>query len=50
MRCEECKRLATGPADGWRAYLTGDGVAIYCPECAEREFGPRFASRIARPS
>ena len=27
----------------WRAYLTDDEpaeVAFYCPECAEREFGP----------
>jgi hypothetical protein len=50
MCCEECKTPAEGAAKGWRAYLTGDGVAIYCPKFASREFGPRFASRIARPS
>jgi hypothetical protein len=26
--------------DRWRAYLSGDDeVLVYCPECAEREFG-----------
>jgi adenosine deaminase len=25
-------------------------VKVYCPECALREFGPRFASQFARPS
>jgi hypothetical protein len=47
LNCEEC---ATPPATGeealrWRAYLIAvvdDGdeeVAVYCPECADREFG-----------
>jgi hypothetical protein len=32
-------------AQGWRAYLAEDEedkpiVLIYCPQCAEREFGP----------
>jgi hypothetical protein len=37
LRCVECE-----PHDGerFRAYLTvDDEVAVYCPECAEREFG-----------
>ena len=52
LNCEEC---ATQPATveealRWRAYLIGvvdddgdDGeeVAVYCPECADREFGDR---------
>ncbi len=50
LNCEEC---ATPPATveeafRWRAYLTsvadGDGdleVAVYCPGCADREFGDR---------
>jgi hypothetical protein len=50
LNCEEC---ATQPATAeealrWRAYLTavvedegGEEVAVYCPECADREFGPR---------
>ena len=50
MRCEEYKTPAKGSAKGWRAYLTGDGIAVYCPKCALREFGPRFASRFAKPS
>jgi hypothetical protein len=39
LRCVEC---AATTADGhdWRAYLTtDDDVAVYCPECAGREFG-----------
>jgi hypothetical protein len=33
---------------GWRAFLTDDEfepeeVAILCPDCAEREFGPPHA-------
>lgn len=52
MRCEECGRRAETEveAHGWRAYLTAeaddeeaeiarDGLAVYCPECPEREFG-----------
>jgi hypothetical protein len=40
LACVECWRLPCGDATGWRAYLTGDDqVAIYCPDCAEREFG-----------
>jgi hypothetical protein len=49
LNCEEC---ATQPATAeearrWRAYLIAvvdDGdqaVAVYCPECADREFGNR---------
>ena len=52
LRCEECGRRAESEvkAHGWRAYLTveadveeadtaPDGLVVYCPECAEREFG-----------
>jgi hypothetical protein len=45
MRCTECRTRAKGRARRWRAFLAGDGVAIYCPKCAGREFGPRFARR-----
>jgi hypothetical protein len=56
LNCEEC---ATQPATveealRWRAYLVsvmedeGDEevaeVAVYCPECADREFGDRRRS------
>jgi hypothetical protein len=48
LTCEECGREAetVGEALRWRAYLTaaieeegeGEGVAVYCPDCAQREF------------
>ena len=49
LNCEEC---ATQPATveeslRWRAYLIAvvdegdEEVAVYCPECADREFGGR---------
>jgi hypothetical protein len=50
LNCEEC---ATQPATveealRWRAYLVSvmedegdEEVAVYCPECADREFGDR---------
>jgi hypothetical protein len=32
--------VAADGAQGWRAYLSYDNqVGIYCPDCAEREFG-----------
>jgi hypothetical protein len=42
LSCCECGRPSKGHAPEWRAYLTSDDpqeVAVYCPECAEREFG-----------
>lgn len=43
LRCEECKRPWTeDELYGWRSYLTDDeppDVVLFCPECAEREFG-----------
>jgi hypothetical protein len=37
----ECGEVERGVAPGWRAYLlTVDReVVVYCPACAEREFG-----------
>jgi hypothetical protein len=54
LNCEVC---ATQPATveealRWRAYLievVDDGneeVAVYCPECADREFGDRRPWRL----
>ena len=49
IRCIECGRVAPkqAHAKGWRAYIVDDPdepeemeVAVYCPECGEREFGP----------
>jgi hypothetical protein len=37
--CTECGRQPQ-PGELWRLYFADIGeVAIYCPECAEREFG-----------
>lgn len=39
LRCVECGAESEG-GEGWKAYLTvDDPVGVYCPECAEREFG-----------
>lgn len=47
MVCQECRREADPDADGWRAFIADDprtdeaaAVAVYCPGCAAREFGP----------
>lgn len=52
LSCVECGTTSEG-GRGWKAYLAGavdedkeeeDAghlVALYCPECAEREFGGR---------
>jgi hypothetical protein len=40
LRCLECQTESEGTAAGWLAFLTDeDEVGIYCPTCAEREFG-----------
>ena len=46
LRCAECLRKTEGRgfAQGWRAYPTlepdgTEGVAVFCPDCAQREFG-----------
>ena len=39
LECVECAARSED-GRGWRAVLTiDDEVGIYCPECAEREFG-----------
>jgi hypothetical protein len=45
--CEECGSRATAGAWGWRGYRIDDPeegdipeIGFFCPECAEREFGP----------
>jgi hypothetical protein len=39
VRCVECGREA-GPGELWRLFFADlREVAVYCPECAEREFG-----------
>jgi hypothetical protein len=39
LRCVECGRISPEHERGWTARLTiDDQVAVYCPECDEREF------------
>jgi hypothetical protein len=44
--CAERKAVWLPADERWKAYLGGDNVneppelVFYCPECAEREFGP----------
>jgi hypothetical protein len=45
LRCIECRRESSVGCR-WRAYLADDSrdheppeVAVFCPSCAEREFG-----------
>jgi hypothetical protein len=45
LQCYECPAVTVRFERGWRAFLTDDEfepeeVAILCPDCAEREFGP----------
>ena len=44
--CVECDAVSNERAWGWRAYRMDDpeqgnfpALALYCPTCAEREFG-----------
>jgi hypothetical protein len=45
--CLECERRSLPGEPGWRAYLDGGydigelEIGVYCPECAQREFGSR---------
>lgn len=48
--CVECERENRGEERGWEGHLVDldddgkDEVAIFCPDCAAREFGKRRAS------
>jgi hypothetical protein len=45
LTCAECGR-SPRPGETWRILFADVGEAfIFCPECAEREFGPLTASR-----
>ena len=46
LRCVECGAIADVEARGWRAFIAHNPdedelpeIAVYCPDCAEREFG-----------
>jgi hypothetical protein len=48
LRCAECGKVGEGSMEGWRAMLGTDmddenaptETHLFCPACAEREFGP----------
>jgi hypothetical protein len=55
LRCVECGAESDQLASGWRAYLAPDAedkpegeLLMFCPECAEREFGPFGWRRTAQ--
>jgi hypothetical protein len=54
LACAECGRESRddeNAEDEWRAYRdTDDDLPVFCPECAEREFGsgPKEATPAAR--
>jgi hypothetical protein len=53
MECIACEGIPDELARGWRGYLTDAQdepatVLWYCPECAEREFGPFGRSERVR--
>lgn len=40
LACCECGLRSSGRAQGWEAHRADlEEVVVYCPECAEREFG-----------
>jgi hypothetical protein len=42
LECAECGRPSNLGAADWRAMWTDDqppAVVVFCPDCAEREFG-----------
>ena len=49
LRCVVCYRQETPDGRRFRAYLTIDGeAAVYCADCAEREFGGSPAPEASR--
>lgn len=47
LKCVECSATVDEHSADWRGYVAepdekddGEFVLIYCPDCAEREFGP----------
>jgi hypothetical protein len=54
LECQECRLLSDEEARGWRMYRADDPddpfaaplIASYCPDCAEREFGPLQPVRV----
>jgi hypothetical protein len=48
LTCIECKAVSDERADAWEAHLVdsddGDGVVLFCPSCARREFNDQEPS------
>lgn len=38
LECVECG-ASDERAKGWEAYLSPEGLLVYCADCAQREFG-----------
>jgi hypothetical protein len=51
--CVECWRIPADDedaADEWRVFFDGTDLHVFCPECAEREFGSdRRGAKVAWP-
>ena len=46
LTCVECGREWFDPSERWRTFLTNeDEPALYCPACADAEFGETRAER-----
>lgn len=40
LKARKCERVQPDDEPGWKMYVTvDDKPALYCPECAAREFG-----------
>jgi hypothetical protein len=50
LRCDECGSPYCDER-GWRAFLTREprGVAVFCPDCAAREFGELIGADTQTP-
>lgn len=47
LQCVECGRVSEENERGWAARLTvDDEVAVFCPECDDREFRRRGIDAI----
>jgi hypothetical protein len=48
INCEECRRAWLDDERGWQAHVVDiDEIALYCPQCAEREFGDAGLARAS---
>jgi hypothetical protein len=52
LTCIECSRHSDSAARGWKVFRADDPdeddhptFGVYCPDCADREFGTPFVER-----